>query len=357
MRVLRGRHVAHCSARGFASIRPSRGRDSPQVLYEDIKQKFGYMGVVNHREVGVLDLYRILRGVINKRDYTTALQTLNLFYNFGVKLKHRELSTRLLAAAMVAKQESEAVELVKLYGTWLEFPPDSSVVYAVMSHFLDKGEVLVVRELAKAVREDWRMTLEAPLYSLAIEGVLQLPADQDPLGEALVLLEDAGRVGVRLPPPLRTRLLDSCLLAWEGTRADGEEAVEVAEESAEAFKHLRTAITVADGLAVDGYLRGGASAALHCSVAWLFWHLSALPDATRSALLEGAAAWGAVSHLGASWSKTLEAGCDHFGSRVGFSPQLPRGFFRCLEASSDQEAARLVQVSKLRFGRFYPSEE
>ncbi|CAE8723076.1 unnamed protein product, partial [Polarella glacialis] len=133
--------------RGFATAvqTKNRGKESPFVLYEELKQKFGYMGTVNHKEIGILDLYRILRGVANKRDFDMALHAMNLFYNFGIKLKHRELANRLLAAAMVCKQESQAVELVKLYGTWLEHPPDLPLVYAVMSHFLDKGEPLVVR--------------------------------------------------------------------------------------------------------------------------------------------------------------------------------------------------------------------
>ena len=102
----------------------------PHVLYEDLKLKFGYMGVVNHKEVGVWDLFAVLRGVRNKGDLGFGLATMNLFYNFGVKLKHREISTRLLAATMLAREESEAIELIKLYGTWLEHPPDSAVVYA-----------------------------------------------------------------------------------------------------------------------------------------------------------------------------------------------------------------------------------
>ena len=136
----------------------------PNVLYEDLKQKFGHIGAVNHKEVGVWDLFAILRGVRTKRDLGFALQTMNLFYNFGVKLKHREISTRLLAATMLAREESEAMELIKLYGTWLEHPPDTTVVYAVMSKFLDEKKLMEVRELAKYVREDWRFRLEAPLY-------------------------------------------------------------------------------------------------------------------------------------------------------------------------------------------------
>eukprot|EP00438_Fugacium_kawagutii_P018172 Skav226116 [mRNA] locus=scaffold1047:41389:42507:- [translate_table: standard] len=100
----------------------------------------------------------------SKRDLSYGLQAMNLFYNFGVKLKHREISTRLVAATMMAREESEAVELIKLYGTWLEHPPDSAVVYAVMSKFLDDNKATEVRELAKVVREDWRFRLEAPLW-------------------------------------------------------------------------------------------------------------------------------------------------------------------------------------------------
>merc|ERR1719263_2315021 len=99
---------------------------------------------------------------------------MNMFYNYGVKLKHRELATRLLAAAMRCKQESEAAELIKLYSTWLEHPPETTLIYSVMGHFLDVGQPLVVRDLVKAVREDWRIPLEPPLYILGIQAMLHL---------------------------------------------------------------------------------------------------------------------------------------------------------------------------------------
>ncbi|CAE7696279.1 unnamed protein product [Symbiodinium pilosum] len=154
--------------------------------------------MVNHKQVGVWNLYDILRGVQNKKDLETALQTINLFYNFGVKLKHHELSTRLLAASMQAPDEEEASELIRLYGTWLEHPPDASVVYAVMSHFLDNGKPMMVRAIAQQLREDWRFVLEAPLYNLSLQAMLMLP--EDGLDEALVLFQDAMHMGVRLPP-------------------------------------------------------------------------------------------------------------------------------------------------------------
>lgn len=154
-------------ARGLFSSARKLARElaeRPNALYADLKQKFGHVGAVNHKEVGVWDLFAILRGVRGKRDLGYGLQAMNLFYNFGVKLKHREISTRLLAATMMAREESEAIELIKLYGTWLEHPPDSAIVYAVMSKFLDDNKPTEVRELAKVVREDWRFRLEAPLW-------------------------------------------------------------------------------------------------------------------------------------------------------------------------------------------------
>merc|ERR1711957_872693 len=96
-----------------------------------------------------------------------------------------ELASRLLAAAMNCRQDSEAVELIKLYSTWLEHPPDTALIYAVMGHFSDAGQPLVVREIAKAVREDWRITIEPPLYILAIQAMFKL--ESDPFGEAMVI--------------------------------------------------------------------------------------------------------------------------------------------------------------------------
>ncbi|CAE6908926.1 unnamed protein product [Symbiodinium natans] len=253
------------------------GQDAPRVLFEDLKQKFGYTGVVNHKQVGVWSLYDILRGVQNKKDLETAMQTVNMFYNFGVKLKHHEISTRLLAASMQAGDESEAVELVRLYGTWLEHPPDAPVVYATMSHFLDDGKPLIVREIAKRLREDWRFPLEAPLYNLAIQAMLMLP-DEDALVEAMVLFQDAVQMGVRLPPKTQLRLLQECLTAFQAR--EGEVQTELEEAS---IVKLKSALFVAECLARDGYARTG-GAEVSCSFAWLLWHLEARPIMSKHEL-------------------------------------------------------------------------
>lgn len=352
----------------------------PNVLYEELKLKFGYMGVVNHKEVGVWDLFAILRGVRNKGDLGFALQTMNLFYNFGVKLKHREISTRLLAATMLAREESEAIELIKLYGSWLEQPPDSAVVYAVMSKFLDEKKPMEVRELAKLVREDWRFRLETPLYSLAIQAILQLPKEQEPLRAAMILREDALQMGVRLPVKVQLQLLDESLKAVNLEPSGGSEvqsdapsedapaedvtdatdatAEDVPGESSEAsaersLSHLKDAVNLADALAQDGHVRGGASAATLCSLSWLFWHLSAISSELRQEVVSDCHAW-SISCSDWTWSKTLEAACANFHSQVGFSSQLPRGLFQVLEASDDPEAQRLVERCRQCFGRFYP---
>eukprot|EP00435_Cladocopium_sp_Y103_P024133 s1601_g5.t3 len=349
----------------------------PNVLYEELKLKFGYMGVVNHKEVGVWDLFAILRGVRNKGDLGFALQTMNLFYNFGVKLKHREISTRLLAATMLAREESEAIELIKLYGSWLEHPPDSAVVYAVMSKFLDEKKPMEVRELAKLVREDWRFRLQAPLYSLAIQAMLQLPKEQEPLRAAMILREDAIQMGVGLPVKVQLQLLDESLKAVNLESSGGSEvqidapsedataedandatAEDVPEERSEAsaersFSHLKDAVDLADALAQDGHVRGGASAATLCSLSWLFWHLSAISAELRQEVLSDCHAW-SISCSDWTWSNTLEAACANFHSQQGFSSQLPRGLFQLLEASEDPEAQRLVERCRRCFGRFYP---
>jgi len=360
------------SCRGAADVVELK---RPNVLYEDLKQKFGHIGAVNHKEVGVWDLFAILRGVRTKRDLGFALQTMNLFYNFGVKLKHREISTRLLAATMLAREESEAMELIKLYGTWLEHPPDTTVVYAVMSKFLDEKKLMEVRELAKYVREDWRFRLEAPLYSLAIQAMLQLPPEEEPLEAALILREDAARMGVSLPVKVQVLLLDESLKAFNletvedvdvseppAEPAEAEDVEEDAEapEASEApgttvpSRHLKNAVMLAEGLVEDGHVRAGASAATLCSMSWLFWHLSALSDELRKEMLDGCL--DEISSSGLSWSTTLEAACATFHSQVGFSPQLPRGFFQNLETSQDLEAQRMVKLCTQSFGRFYPKD-
>mmetsp|Transcript_25043 Transcript_25043/g.70590 ORF Transcript_25043/g.70590 Transcript_25043/m.70590 type:complete len:424 (-) Transcript_25043:22-1293(-) len=372
----------HATAARAAQPRRAGSREDPQLLYDELKLKFGYLGAVNHKEVGVLDLYRIMQASKARNHYGVCLNSMNLFYNFGVKLKHRELASRLLATAMNCKMEAEALELIKLYGTWLENPPDISLVYAVMGHFLDAGEPHLVREIAKAVREDWRMPVGAPLYILAIEAMLQLPAN--PLGEAMELYDDAIRMGVRLPAPLHVRLLLESLREFKDAAGDAgaaeadaapsestppaadPEAAEAAGAGAGAASspagvpdgavaHLQTALRVADNLARDGYLRGGANAATLCSLSSLFWHLAALPGPASAQLRSSARPGGATAFLGGDWARLLEAATENFGCHWGFSARLPRSLFQDLEASPDPEAARLVEVSRARFGRFYPA--
>jgi len=342
--------------RHFAAAEPaaasSETLDKQHVrrMYDELRAKFGYIGAVNHKQIGSRDLFRILRDSRNPSDFLHGMQTMNVFYNFGVKLRHRETASRLLAAAMVSKVESEAVELVKLYNTWLQDPPDKALVYAVMGHYLDAGEPMVVRELAEAVRQDWQMPVEPPLYILAIEAMLQLP--EKPLEEALLLHADAHQMGVRLPAPLHGRLLVQALRTFEESGG----AAEGAED--EALAPLLGALRAADGLARDGHLNGGGSAASLCALSWLFWHLARLPEASRLAVLAQGAPRGALSVAEGKWTVALEAALDSFGCHWGFSAALPAGFFRALEAAvgEDPEAGRLVPLAKARLGCFYPTK-
>jgi len=276
-----------------------------------------------------------------------------------------------MAAAMACQVQQEAVELIKLYGTWLEHPPDAALVYAVMGHFLDTGELHVVRDIAKAVREDWRMRLEAPLYILAIEAMLRL--SEGPLVEALKLHADAAVMRVTLPAPLHIRLLDACLEAlqaasvavaeigvennFEAAEEPSEECPQATQDSApseDALQHLSAALTVADRLAGDGHLRHGASAATLCSVSWLLLHLTSLPEKTCTSLMSGRDDFGIAMLIQTGWAGLLQSAVDNFGCHWGFSAYLPRGFFCMLEAKSDPDAVRLVRVAQDGFGRFYP---
>eukprot|EP00929_Paragymnodinium_shiwhaense_P095137 TRINITY_DN56101_c0_g1_i3.p1 TRINITY_DN56101_c0_g1~~TRINITY_DN56101_c0_g1_i3.p1 ORF type:complete len:347 (-),score=85.54 TRINITY_DN56101_c0_g1_i3:59-1099(-) len=316
------------------------------------------------RQVGAKDLFKILNIAKSQEDYRAGLYAMNLLYNFGVKLKHREIASRLLACAMACEQYEEAVELVQLSGTWLEHPPDTALVYSVMGHFLDAGQPLVVRELAKAVREDWRMKVEPPLYILAIQAMLSLPEDQRPLQEAMVLYEDAHHMGVRLPAAVHVKLLDTCLEAVEAdldadSPEDGEEATPAAQADAES---LMAALRVADGLCRDGHLLGGANSATCLSMAWLFLRT---PEAMAAKIRGGDLPHGtdAFQFLDGSWTRAFEAAVANFGNHWGFSSNLPSGFFKAVEALAQPseekppcgESARLVAVAKIRFGRFYPA--
>jgi hypothetical protein len=146
--------------------------------------------------------------------------------------------------------------------------------------------------------------------------------------------------------------------AEDVTDATDATAEDVPGESSEAsaersLSHLKEAVNLADALAQDGHVRGGASAATLCSLSWLFWHLSAISSELRQEVVSDCHAW-SISCSDWTLSKTLEAACANFHSQVGFSSQLPRGLFQVLEASDDPEAQRLVERCRQCFGRFYP---
>ena len=190
------------------------------------------------------------------------------------------------------------------------------------------------------MREDWRFQLEPALYSLAIRAALQ----QETLDDALKLRWDAQGLSVRLEPKLQLQLLDACLLAAQVDESEAPaDEVSRAEVNETYLAHLRNASLLATGLAQEGYVRAGASAASLCSVSWLLWHLSRLPEGTFE-----------ETWSGFQWSAMLEAACESFNTQVGHSAQLPKGLFELLEASDDAEAKRLIKLSRSCFGRFYP---
>ena len=55
--------------------------------------------------------------------------------------------------------------------------------------------------------------LASSRYSLAIQAMLKLPKEQEPLRAAMILREDALQMGVRLPVKVQLQLLDESLKA------------------------------------------------------------------------------------------------------------------------------------------------
>merc|ERR1719265_1716145 len=70
-------------------------------------------------------------------------------------------------------------------------------------------------------------------------------------------------------------------------------------------------LKAAEGLARDGHLRGGANAAVLCSMAWLFWRLATLPEVTRASLPP------APDFLMGDWVRCFDAAAANFGCSWG----------------------------------------
>uniref|UniRef100_A0A0G4FJ84 Pentacotripeptide-repeat region of PRORP domain-containing protein n=1 Tax=Chromera velia CCMP2878 TaxID=1169474 RepID=A0A0G4FJ84_9ALVE len=171
----------------------------------------------NRHRLDELELFKVWRQCSGEHGWKAALFAMNQCYNNGKHFRHYETPTRLLALAVENEEWDEAVELVKYFPTWLQFPPDTKLIYTLMRHFLETGKFRKVRELTGAVRESWQIPLEPPLYGIVIKAMVAAGGIEG-IEEALMLFRDAQTMQVPLQPVTYTLLLEKCLEGFEVAR-------------------------------------------------------------------------------------------------------------------------------------------
>jgi len=282
----------------------NRALTPTEVAANDLRQKFSPIGVPDP-DVSIRDLFAVWKTAKGAFDYKASLYAMNVCYNFGLRLDHYELSTRLLSLCLACGMEEEAVKLIENYDCFLKNPPKRHVIFSLMGTLLTKGMedekyLWECRKVLQFQREKWQIPLTPGMYVLGIEGMLRINVN-----EALILWDDAVNMQVRLPLPTLASIIEKMLEADD--------------------RHDR----------LDEFLlllRRRKS-----------WHCQGL----RCSML---CAWANIGTAG--WSKELLKALEnaHLQNYAFNGTQVPQGFIAALEA--DAEYADVLTAVRSRLGRF-----
>jgi hypothetical protein len=199
--------------RRFSTILPTgekAERELSSVERELIKMKdseFSKLGLYRKKITNEKSLYKLfqLAQPRNKSDYAACVYAINHFYNFGVKIEHHDFTNRWLATAIETSRLDEAVQIIKLWNTWLPCPPRIELVNILIGMV----KIEQSRELLKSIRENWQMPLSPTAYSIVIAKEIALSSNQpNALNEAFLVFEDARSMNVLLPMHIQKSLAD-----------------------------------------------------------------------------------------------------------------------------------------------------
>ena len=128
-------------------------------------------------------------------DFAAGCYGMNLFYNFGRRMRCKQMTDRFLQLCITTEQYDQGIDLLKYYKGWMEHPPTRKTTYELLNRLVEQKEWMKVRDAVAAVRENWQMTPTATLYKFGIEAMLQL--EERSAQEALKIYDDSLVVKVR----------------------------------------------------------------------------------------------------------------------------------------------------------------
>ena len=211
--------------RAFSTILPTGEKVERELSplereFVNIKEaEFSKLGLYKKAKTNEATLYRLfqLAQPRNKLDYAACVYAMNHFYNFGIEIDHYDFTNRWLATAIETGRVDEAVQIVKLWNTWLPMPPKIGLVELLIGMV----KIQQSRELLKAVRENWQMPMSPTAYTIVISKELA-SSENDPeaVKEAFAVWEDALMMDVALPSRLHAMLADK--LAAGGFSSEAE---------------------------------------------------------------------------------------------------------------------------------------
>ena len=212
----------------FATILPSGEKVEIELSpvereFVNVKEgEFSKLGLYRKKQTNEATLYRLfqLAQSGNKQDYAACVFAINHFYNFGVKIEHRDFTNRWLATAVETGRIDEAVQIVKLWNTWLPCPPRIELVEILIGMV----NIAQSRDLLASVRQNWQMPLSGRAYNIVIAKELSTSDPAAPF-EAFIVWKDAQQMNVSLSVVIQESLQDRLLKAELASEADEVGAV------------------------------------------------------------------------------------------------------------------------------------
>lgn len=169
--------------------------------------QFSKLGLFRKNATNEATLYKLFQMIQlgNKSDYSACVYAMNHFYNFGVEISHFDFTNRWLAVAIETGRVDEAVNIVKLWHTWLPCPPRIELVESLIG----MAKLEQSRELLKAIRENWQMPLSSRAYTIVISKLVR-QGDENSLKDATQIWTDAVNMDLVLPTDLGELLISKC---------------------------------------------------------------------------------------------------------------------------------------------------
>jgi hypothetical protein len=157
----------------------------------DLKNDFGRSGIFRNRTMPEAALYKVWSKAKagSYDDFAAGCYGMNMFYNFGRRMKCKQMTDRFLQLCIKTEQYDQGIETLKYYKGWMEHPPTRKTTYELLNRLKEKKEWMKVREGVAAVRENWQMVPTANLYKFGIEAMLQL--EERSAQEALKIYDDS----------------------------------------------------------------------------------------------------------------------------------------------------------------------